>query len=389
MDKCWTCGEVLENACYTCANCEKILQQNSLKQKLSFIRFELSKNNEKEISDEVIHSLIDVLSVYGLESLSSIIEWGTEKSIWQIQHIPNIYKHILKENGTPGNKMVQENVIDYLSSIEFALEQATQNNFTECRNTLIKSLKIAPNGEKLDYKSYSHRLIAHTYYCESNNFDCLHHLSNALKYSQSYPEAHFDLVQAIGRASSDEVITACSDLFKSWGKNWEVAIQKKDYNLICWLSLSIAIKANPIFYLIASKDSRFDNNREIVQEKLQHHLEYMVRSLEKEISFLSQDLQQLNQRFSRLEDSTGFNFLKKLSKNARRYEERLQEILTELYNTTELSNLKKKLNTDNYLNVLLVKAEFENKTQRVKWLKDKFSETLTSKWYWIFSSPTN
>lgn len=415
MAKCWTCGSVSENASYRCVVCEGLLAVPRMEQHLSSIRHEFGGTRDKlAASIEDASEALGAVVSGEFDRVAAVLEWGVEELSWQMRQATVVIRSIDERLRTPiqvgarerremgemlasrGEQQKAEefltqslelNPLDYRTYIELAFVKIRANDFVDARTILEGSLAHAPKTDDLDYKSYSYRLIAHTYACESNNFECLRSLSEALALSPEYPDAHFDLVQVVASSSDDEITDACSELFNSWSHNWRLAVQKRDYALVCWMSLVKAVKANPVLYYVAARDKRFDGRRTVVDNALANHLRNTLASAQVEVSLMSGDLEEVDERMFKLKRSLLFRLWRSMSSETRRYGRQLEDIQAEIQETAAISDLTKKMQSGDYFQALQARLESAVKKEKVSMAKEKFYQALQEKWYWMLTSP--
>ncbi len=281
MPRCWTCGRFVSDYRYECAYCETLTQIKDFHQEFQSYQKNIagSLNYITQVQREGFEAIKTTI-MDGLSEIASAIEWGFEEANWQLQQQKNILLSIDHTLQTPAatqanewRKMAEElrqrkalddseefylkalkiNRLDYRIYIGLAQTYLQMNKFDKAQYFLEKSLPHAPK-EKIDYKSYSYRLIGHIYACEENYEKAAEVLRLSIELSPDYAESRYDYAQY------------CAQL-----KNID----------LCLSSLQNAIFANYIYWYLAHKEQNFDPVREEVQK--------LLRSISTEASNLVKD----------------------------------------------------------------------------------------------------
>ena len=219
MAKCWTCGSHVTGHHYTCPSCENLKEIKTLQKKVDSYNGSLEEqiNNLSQVQLEGVAALKDSLST-GLSEIASAIEWGFGEISWELQQQTDILRSIDHTLKTPSEtkanewrlhaeelrrrgvleeseeffvKALSEYRLDYRIYVGLAETYLQMGRFDDARTYLEKSLPHAPR-EKIDYKSYSYRLIGHIYACDEDNNKAVQALQCSIELSPGYADAHYD-----------------------------------------------------------------------------------------------------------------------------------------------------------------------------------------------------
>ncbi|MBU1182085.1 MAG: hypothetical protein KKF00_07990 [Proteobacteria bacterium] len=290
MARCWTCGSSVSGYHYRCSLCKDALREiESLHETVSEGFADLAR-----IQEQGFNQLSDQLS-----EISTILEWGFGELSWQLQQQTDVLRSIDHTLKTPSEtkanewrlhaeelrrrgvleeseefflKALNEYRLDYRIYVGIAETYLQMSKFDNAIVLLEKSLPHAPQKE-IDYKSYSYRLIGHIYACKEDYIKALDALRSSIKLSPDYADGLYDFVQYASLVSDDVIERICAQTFRQWGHNWQRAVELRDYDLICWLALSKAIKGKAVLFSLAEKERNFEQRRELVQRVLKNLLD--------------------------------------------------------------------------------------------------------------------
>ena len=212
MGRCWTCGSVLAKGVYsfTCPFCSAVIEQRKIRELLepSGSLYEAVKTGLSQLASEI-------------ELISSIFEWGFIEIAWMLDQMTEILRSIDKTLKTPSQtqanewrqiaeelrrrglleesetfflKSLEANPLDYRTYIGLGKTYLQMGMGEKAREYWQKSLPHAPKG-KIDYKSYSYRLIGRLDFCENNPQQAAMTLKKAIDLSPHYYLAHYDYAQ--------------------------------------------------------------------------------------------------------------------------------------------------------------------------------------------------
>ena len=214
MVRCWSCGTQIPGGLryiITCPICTEVEEIKRLRKSI-----ESSKARNLYEASEILTSYPE-----GLSEIASVIEWGYEELSWQIEQMTEVLRSIDKTLKTPSMTQANElrriaeelrrrgvldesekrflkslelNPLDYRTYIGLGKTYVQMGKFDKARTFWEKSLPHAPKRE-IDYKSYSHRLIGRTYFCEENFQQTASELKTSIELSPNYYLAHYDYAQ--------------------------------------------------------------------------------------------------------------------------------------------------------------------------------------------------
>jgi tetratricopeptide (TPR) repeat protein len=214
MGRCWTCGSGnaggLLGHWWTCPDCGTEKQLKKIRERLE--------------SSPVVN-LNAAIELVGLGQLSeelsgiaSTLEWGFEEINWRLDQVNHTLSSIDKTLKTPSQTQAKEwreiaeelrrrgvldeseefflkslktNPLDYRTYIGIGKTYLQMDGPQKARTYWEKSLPHAPKSA-FDYKSYSHRLIGRTYFCEDDAEKAAQALETAIQLSPYYYIAHYD-----------------------------------------------------------------------------------------------------------------------------------------------------------------------------------------------------
>jgi len=171
------------------------------------------------------------LDSFGLENIrlaeevanvASILEWGFEQILWELEDINDTLKRIEKTlkrpTATKANewrqmgetlrkrgdfwgakkfflKSLEEYPIDYRTYIGLGKTYLCLGSLENARDLWRRSLIHAPKDGDMDYRSYSYRLIGRSYFCQENYAQAAESLNRAVEKSPSDLMSCYDLAQ--------------------------------------------------------------------------------------------------------------------------------------------------------------------------------------------------
>jgi hypothetical protein len=312
MARCWTCGSTVSGWQYTCSACKGLKELKTLRKKVESYEGAISTKFSymSEVQREGYYLLKDTLT-HELSSIASVIEWGFEKTRWQLVQQTNILKSIDHTLKTPSETKANEwremaerlksrGVLDesekfYLRALELkpldfriyvglAETYLRMNKPDEAKYYMEKSLPHAPKKE-IDYRSYSYRLIGHIYECKEKYNQAASILYSAIELSPNYADGHYDYARYCAKTGEIES---------------------------CLSSLQKAILAKPLFYYLAREERDFYPSQYIasctnplneVQDLLTQIEKKTYREAKKDISSLEGTLALTGQAVSKTNEA--------------------------------------------------------------------------------------
>ncbi len=170
MAKCWTCGNPILTASYSCSSCEALTELKDLKVEVKYISTNISELND------TLHvgfcTLSEAISE-GLSEIASAVEWGFTEVIWQLQQQSEVLQSIDHTLKTPSETQANEwrlmaeelrhrdvldeaeayylkayetNPLDYRIYIGLAETYLRMSKFDKAKVFLERSLPHAPKG---------------------------------------------------------------------------------------------------------------------------------------------------------------------------------------------------------------------------------------------------
>jgi hypothetical protein len=272
MPKCWTCGSPVSGWSYTCSSCKGLGELKSLRKKVNSYRGDIGKkidylvNIQQEGSNALTSSLSNGFSGLsaGLSEIATAVEWGFGELCWQIQQQTDVLRSIDHTLRTPSEtkanewrlhgeelrrrgvldeseefflKALNEYRLDYRIYVGLAETYLLMEKFDKARYFLEKSLPHAPR-QKIDYRSYSYRMIGHIWACEEDYGQAAANLESAIRLSPAYEDGHYDYAQYCAQTGNTGA---------------------------CLSSLEKAILAKPLYWYLAQKEVNFEPSRGEVQ----------------------------------------------------------------------------------------------------------------------------
>jgi len=219
--RCWSCGTEIPGGwrhIFTCPQCSTVEELKKIREKIESSQF-VSISGCGEITG-IFEAGFEEISMQ-LENIASILEWGLEELSWKIDQMTGVLQSIDKTLRTPSQtqsnewrqiaeelrrrgvldesekfflKSLNTNPLDYRTHIGLGKTELQLGRLNEARTCWEKSLLHAPKGE-IDYKSYSHRLIGRTYFCENNPRQAAATLQKSIELSPNYYLGHYDFAQ--------------------------------------------------------------------------------------------------------------------------------------------------------------------------------------------------
>lgn len=243
MAKCWICQAQSGLGRFTCPNCREVEEIKSLQKEASELR-------------QVQERAFEMLS-NSLQGVASVVEWGFQEMAWELAQQTDVLRSIDRTLKTPSETQANEwrqmaeelrrrgvldeseklflnalesNPLDYRIYVGLAETYLRMERFDKAKIFLEKSLPHAPK-EKIDYRSYSYRLIGHIYACNEDYSQAVSVLQSAIELSPSYQEAIYDHAQ--------------------------YCAQKRDKEN-CLLSLKNAIMGVSFYFYLTQKERNFE-----------------------------------------------------------------------------------------------------------------------------------
>ena len=133
MPKCWTCGAHVQYPVFTCPACKTVKQLQTLRGEVSG-----KLDNLVNIQQRGFEILSEKLS-----DIASILEWGFDELIWQIEQQTMVLKSIDETLKTPSQTQAKE-------WRQIAEELRNRGVYDESEKFFIKSVEANP----LDYRTY-------------------------------------------------------------------------------------------------------------------------------------------------------------------------------------------------------------------------------------------
>lgn len=309
MARCFSCGKEIPGGgryWFTCPDCQQV-------EEIKTLREEIPKNIDDlaQVQRRGFEALSDELA-----EVASIIRWGFEEASWQIQQQTDLLRSIDRTLKTPSEtqanewrkmaeelrsrgvldkserkflKALESNPLDYRIYIGLAETYLKMEKFDKAKSFLEKSLPHAPpqslqpkrryqggkymtkeeveaflrlpdetrEKPKLDYKSYSYRLIGRIYFCKENYQQAVSALDSAIELSPTYHPAIYDHAQYCALIGN-----------------------KED----CLTSLKNAIKMDSFYFYLAQKERNFESIREEVRRLLKEMEKKAYKDAHEEIS---------------------------------------------------------------------------------------------------------
>ncbi|MDM8551425.1 tetratricopeptide repeat protein [Desulfobacterales bacterium HSG2] len=268
MAKCWTCGSHVSGYQHTCSSCRNLKELKGLHAKVASGGRNISERLDfiAQVQQEGFATLKDTLST-GLSEIASAIEWGFGEIGWKIEQQTEILQSIDRTLKTPSEtkanewrlhaeelrrrglleeseefflKAINEYRLDYRMYVGLAETYLRLNKFDEAKSFLEKSLPHAPK-KRINYKSYSYRMIGHIYGCKEDYAQAVSILRSAVELSPQYIEAHYDYAQYCAQVGN---VKACIP-----------SVQK-------------AVLAKPLYWYLAQNERNFDSARSEVGKLL-------------------------------------------------------------------------------------------------------------------------
>jgi tetratricopeptide (TPR) repeat protein len=133
VPKCWTCGAHVQYPVFTCPACETVEQLQTLRGEV-FGKLDNLVNIQQRGFETLSEKLSDI---------ASILEWGFDELIWQIEQQTMILKSIDETLKTPSQTQAKE-------WWEIAEKLRNRGVYDESEKFFIKSVEANP----LDYRTY-------------------------------------------------------------------------------------------------------------------------------------------------------------------------------------------------------------------------------------------
>ena len=219
MTRCWTCGaeQGLFFKCSACTQTKKIVET------LEVSNISSVKNFDKFSTTELSGSISEMSDA--VLNLASVIEWSFDELNWKIEQATEILRsidktlkmpsqvqanewrgiaeelrrrEILEESKTFFLKSLKTNPLDYRTYIGLGKTYLQLECFDEAKDMWEKSLPHAPKtseGNIINYKSYSYRLIGRMLFCQENYQEAVSVLKKAIELSPKYYLGYYDHAQ--------------------------------------------------------------------------------------------------------------------------------------------------------------------------------------------------
>jgi len=197
------------------------------------IRTSLDKQSRTQESGVLkVTGHLGVMSV-SLESLASVVEWGLEEVYWAISQQTGVLLHMdrllrtptqtqANEKRTIGEELRQRGALkeaeqflkearglyplDYRTYISLGFTCLQAGRISDARGQFEASLPHAPKAQPAeanegiaDWRSYSLRMIAHTWVCQEAFEQATAALEEAVDLSPTYVAAQYDLAASLAR----------------------------------------------------------------------------------------------------------------------------------------------------------------------------------------------
>lgn len=278
MATCWTCGSETDEFIFSCPQC-KSYDSNSSKYNDEMKLIELAL-----IKKEGFSSIGSKLS-----SIATKLEWGYNNIFWEYSLQSDLLQGIERSLKTPSQieanelrKMAEESrkagklkeseelflkaiktyQLDFRSYVGLAFTYLMTNNPEKARKYLLNSIFLAPNCQDFDYRSYSHRILAHIAFCQNDYNTSGQHIAKCLKPNLNYDFGYYDF--AVGLIRSGDT------------HNCERALRK-------------AICLNPELFLLANNDRRFSKMNDFLKNFFYEKKDLMLKRF-REIQKLNKEI---------------------------------------------------------------------------------------------------
>ena len=393
MSKCWTCGSAISDFSYRCGSCSFAKRIDDFEESVidSFESFSQAQVEELQYLQNTVEK--------GIYDIASIVEWGFGELEWQLQKQTSLLSGIDNSLKTPSQTQADEwrvmsdelrkrgvidkskefaikslkvNPLDYRTYISLSKIELKQNALDEAENILFRSLPHAPKEKEFDYRSFSYRLIGHVRECKEDIPGALKYLVESICYSPEYSEGLYDFSRYVSLLENDIVHEVCNEFLTAWGHNWAIGARNKNYNMICDMALSKAIKAHPKFWYFAKLEPGFKNRLEGGGFSIFGKLDSAQRYLDWNIGSLKRELEEMNERLINLKKMIVIKTARTFSKSIEKHIKNMGVIIEESRRIANLDKFEKMYKSEDLITTLKGKLESDNAVEMLKNKRDEF-----------------